>query len=487
MLLDHDQFSNSSDCRSSIEMCCGSPTRVENLSHLCRSEDYNDAVDAGHEQNYCIADSRSRPALHLLHSPFGNSDMPSRQSGLAILMLVAASWWSTGSRIAADETAPENQVEQRVEKLIEMLGSDVFEERRSASRQLQMIGSAAIPQLKTGATTDDPEISRRCQQVLDRLYSEEHRRMLAAFQLDPDSAPGSQLPGWAELKKLCGDTDQSRTLMVRMHEREHDLLAIWSSGKIQALSQEFTRRCVDVQQKYRGSGRREVKIETLATLLFVSTTPRLPAGSHGIKVPEQTANLLNSLLYYNNVRSELQSGKFQNELRRLIAGWVQLDTGSASRYQKLLLAMRYNLPEGLIPAQDMIDGRVTGLQLQYALLAIGKLGTERELPLVLKSLNNGSVLSQSVSNGKITYKCEVRDVALAIALHLTKQDAEKYDFARLRKNSVYLYSPNSAGFASQEARNQAFSLWDRFVRERRTDPPQKTPANPTDDSDLPNR
>ena len=411
--------------------------------------------------------------------------MPLRHSGLTILMLVAACWWSIGVRGEADDSDTEMELQKQVEKLIETLGSDAFEERRSASRQLQSIGADAIPQLKVGSVSDDPEISRRCQLVLDRLYAEEHRKMVAAFLLDPDSSPGNQLPGWAELKKLCGDTEQSRALIVRMHERENDLLATWSSGKVQALAQEFTKRCVDVQQKYRGSGRREVKIETVATLLFVSTTPRMNVKNGSIKVPEQTANLLNSLLYYNNVRSELQSGKFQNELRRLIAGWVQLETGSASRYQKLLLAMRYNLPEGLIPAQEMINGRVTGLQLQYALLAIGKLGTERELPLVMKSLNNGSVLSQSVSNGKIKYKCEVRDVALAIALHLTKQSTDDYKFARLRKNSVYLYSPNSAGFDSQESRDNAFARWDRFVKERQADPPpNEKEASPDKDTEA---
>jgi len=391
---------------------------------------------------------------------------------MRLLCLTTIALVSGPSSLPADPASPPDSTAEQsvatadaaIERLIVDLGDDRFQTRRAASRELIRVGPDAIPLLMRGIASSNPEVSRRCQQVLDHLFAQEHRRMLEAFRANPEAPPGNRLPGWTELKEICGDTAGSRALLIAMHERESSLISIWSTRDSNELVREFTARCIDVQQKYRGSGRREVKIETVASLLFVGTTPRKPATSH-VEIPEQTANLLNSLLYFNNVRTELQNGQYKDELKRLIAGWVRIETGATSRYQKLLLAMRYNLREGLVPAEQMIRGKVTGLQLQYALLAIGKLGDKRQLPLVRLSLNNASVLSQTVANGKINYKCEVRDVALAISLHLTNQDSKDYGFAKLRKNSVYLYSPNSAGFNSDATRDRAFARWAKYAEQ----------------------
>lgn len=357
----------------------------------------------------------------------------------------------------------------QIERLIEQLGSDTFQQREAATRQLRRLGSDAIEQLESGLRHPDPEIQARCTLLLDQLYRLQHRQLLEAFRKDPTAAPGNQLPGWKAMQSLCGDTEESRGLLIAMHETEPLLFTTWASGNESKLATLILRRCVEVQEKYRGSGRREANLHSVTALLFLASVRQSSEDPRPLALPDTTVNLLNSLLYYNNIRTELADGKLKVQLRKLLSVWVGHAHSATNSYTKLLIAMRYNLPEGVKPAEAMIKAKVSGLQLQYALLAIGKLGSTAQLDLVTRSFLDRTVLSQSVGKGKVQYRCEVRDVALAVAVHLTGQSVENYGFKRLRKNSVYLYSPNSAGFESEETRNTAFGQWTKWTERNQKD------------------
>jgi hypothetical protein len=53
--------------------------------------------------------------------------------------------------------------------LVDQLGSPLFENRMAAQRALQALGEYAQPALVAGTTTEDPEITRRCEQLLCKL------------------------------------------------------------------------------------------------------------------------------------------------------------------------------------------------------------------------------------------------------------------------------------------------------------------------------
>lgn len=54
-------------------------------------------------------------------------------------------------------------------KLVEELGSPVFSKRANASRQLWKMGEAAIPALRDGAQSADPEVAERCKEILAKF------------------------------------------------------------------------------------------------------------------------------------------------------------------------------------------------------------------------------------------------------------------------------------------------------------------------------
>jgi formylglycine-generating enzyme required for sulfatase activity len=72
-----------------------------------------------------------------------------------------------------------------IERLIRQLGSDEFTKREAASKQLDSLGDKAVTALRKAATTsDDPEIRRRAQQVLDTI-AERARTAAAATAFGP--------------------------------------------------------------------------------------------------------------------------------------------------------------------------------------------------------------------------------------------------------------------------------------------------------------
>ncbi|MEO1997058.1 MAG: hypothetical protein ABGZ17_17455 [Planctomycetaceae bacterium] len=360
-------------------------------------------------------------------------------------------------RLLADDTSVPTTVQARAALLVHQLGSARYDDRQRAVRALCDLGPPAIPALHSGAKGADLEIRIRCQRILDHLDRLDHQRILEAFVRDPTRAPGNQLAGWDRYRQQIGDTAPAQELFVEMHRQEGRLFRAWSARTLDFPLQ-FERRCQEIQLAYRqaAGAQRQVDVGSVASLLFFG-------GDGQVVIRDNTALALNNLMYYNNLKSELTQGQRKRELRALLARWLERPMPNGN-YQRLLLAMRYNLKQGLVPAIKLVNQGAVGLQIQYAILAIGKLGDQSHLPVLQKQFKNTSVLSRSASGGKIVYSCQVRDVALAIAVHVTGQDTSKYGFSRLRKNSTYLYSPNSAGFKSQAARDAAFERYREWQR-----------------------
>ena len=359
--------------------------------------------------------------------------------------------------VLADDSSAAATAQARASALVKQLGSSRYQDRQQAVRKLCELGRPAIPALKSGMLGTDLEIRIRCRRILDHLDRIDHQRILAAFARDATQPPGNRLAGWDRYREKIGATAQAQELLVEMHRKEGRLFRAWSSDALD-FPAVFERRCMEIQQAYRqGSGaQRTVDVGSVATLLFLGSDPQ-------VVIPDNAASVLNNLMYYNNLKKELTEGQRKAELRLLLAGWIERPLPKEN-YRRLLLAMRYDLQQGVVPATKLLNQGAVGLQMQYAILALGKLGNRTHLPLLHKQFQNTSVLSRSASNGKVVYSCQVRDVALVAAIYLTGQDTSKFGFSRLRKNSTYLYSPNSAGFKNQIERDAAFARYRAWER-----------------------
>jgi hypothetical protein len=202
--------------------------------------------------------------------------------------------------------------------------------------------------------------------------------------------------------------------------------------------------------------RDSIEMGSVAALLFV-------ANNQQRSYPMQTAQYISSCFHFPNFRSALENGEESDLLRRMLGTWIQHSEGWTA-YQGIMLAMQYDIPEGLVAAKRLLKDAPNQPNQPYfrfyALSAIGRFGSEADIPQLEPFLEDKTLYATAVAaNRERKQRTQIRDVALAVLLHLTKQDPREFGFDHIRKNSTFLFDPNSLAFSSDEQREQAIEKW----------------------------
>src|SRR5207249_4838927 len=123
----------------------------------------------------------------------------------------------------------------------------------------------------------------------------------------------------------------------------------------------------------------------------------------------------------------------------------------------------------IIPAIRILknyDGRNAPMA-QRALITIADLGDASHLPLVdtEKLMHDATQIAQFREN-ETTFTIQIRDVALAAAIVLSKQDLKSYfDVPRNQPFSdpqMIFLNPRLIGFSSDEKRAEVFAKWEKY-------------------------
>jgi hypothetical protein len=93
---------------------------------------------------------------------------------------IGTGWAAAGDPPGARKVAP-NSVTEQAARLVAQLGSDDFDARETAARQLEALGPAVGPALQKAIASHDPEVRRLAVQVAERIA----RKMEAAEVLEP--------------------------------------------------------------------------------------------------------------------------------------------------------------------------------------------------------------------------------------------------------------------------------------------------------------
>ena len=83
--------------------------------------------------------------------------------------------------IARSSLGDETPRKEKIDKLIEQLGSGTYSEREKATRELAAIGEPALEALRKAARSDDPEVRQRAGELLRKI----ERRAATAHILAP--------------------------------------------------------------------------------------------------------------------------------------------------------------------------------------------------------------------------------------------------------------------------------------------------------------
>jgi hypothetical protein len=181
-----------------------------------------------------------------------------------------------------------------------------------------------------------------------------------------------------------------------------------------------------------------------------------------------------SMFSQTQVFQLLERAEQRDTLRRMMAAWVArcVKSGNIPQYP-LMVALQYDLKEStlklgreMLAAANNRRGTSTST-LPYLMLAVGKFGDKQDVELLEPLIDNKTVC-HTWHTGKHPepIKIEVRDVALAVLVHLTGQEHKDYGFELLQRYDRTLFSVHTCGYVENEKREAAMAKWRQWSKSR---------------------
>lgn len=359
--------------------------------------------------------------------------------------------------------APPEQVSQdksraEVGALIEQLGDAAFSRREKATENLIRLG---LPAMKTieelGVQSSDREIRYRSKIILNVLHRLDFQRRLKAFSENQNSQEDYDLPGWKRYQELVGRGKEARALFVEMLKTESEALRELEKSP-QKAGQLLDIRTKELQFAMNNL-KQQPSLGSIAALLFLAGDPEVP-------VNQQSYSSIYNFCYQQSFRTAITSGPQKELAEKLLGAWIRRGEGWPA-YQGMMLAMQYNLKDGLVPAEKILKqgGQQPHIRL-YAILTFAKFGNDSHIPLLEKILDDES----TITNARVDKKnvpIQTRDVALAALLHIAKQDLKKYGFKRVVRNTQYVFTHNTLLLDTPEIRLKALKDWKNYRRKEK--------------------
>lgn len=358
-------------------------------------------------------------------------------------------------------------------ELVGLLGDERYSVREKASELLISLGPVALPAVQEGTRAVDREIRYRCERILAVIRKSDFQRRLAAFAADPTGENDYGLPGWKTFRAEVGSSETARRFFVDMVRAEPTLFEALALGP-KAVAEEMEARTWQLQQQPLALNGQPLPLGSLASLLFMLAQDQ-------VQVSDATATFILNQCFQGHFDAAIQEGANRQLLKHLL-GKVISQAEDWPAYTAIRLALRYDMPEGLRPAERVLQGGPNASVVyirQFALLAIGRFGNKSHTALLESLLDDPTPCIPVQVANKQAYETQLRDVALAVLWRLHGEDPRQHGFgSRVQDDPQLGLHPSTLGFASNEEREAALQEWRRFRSEQRS---------PAADSGTPSR
>lgn len=356
----------------------------------------------------------------------------------------------------ATAVADAASIGREVALLVKQLGDEEYVVRETAAEKLTKIGLPARAALEVGSKDADREIRYRCERILALVRQTDFAQRLEAFSTDRDSDNDHGLPGWRRFRKLLGDDVASRALFVEMIKADPETLAEVERDP-KAVGETLVQRLMQLQQTtlYQAN---QLPLGNIAALLFISI-------DDDVRLPTQGVQMMSSVLQQQSFHNVMQGGSRREILAKMLGLWIKR-SDDFNLNQAMYLAMVHNIPEGLNLAERVLkkQGRNTLLAQPYirqqAILAAARLGSAEHMPLIEPFLDDKSVVFAKQQN--FFNETQLRDVALASLVLLSKQNLKDYGFEKAQLNPSTVLAVHTLGFETEEKRTAALKKWQEF-------------------------
>lgn len=364
-------------------------------------------------------------------------------------------------RTAASTNDEPSVREVRIEDLVRQLGALKFRDREEATNVLISIGTPAKSQIALGLRDSDLEIKTRCELIMSEIQHRERNELMARFLTEP--VDPDLLPGWDRFVALAGDDEAAKGLYSMMLREEwmfvQDMITATADrvpatmrtvghessppSVVPSVNQLLVNRCLMLQNSMR-THRSTIKEGTLCALLFT-------ASLDGVELT-QPGTLLGFC-----TRTECQryffSGSRRDILMKLLSKVILKPQGDETMAQRMYLAARYGIPEGVQLARKTVaDQSVRTYVRQSAILLVARFGDQSDYPELEKLLSDDTVSIQARN-------VQIRDIALASLIHMHGEQPREYGFKNARREDMMVYSASTLGFPTDAERDAAFAKW----------------------------
>jgi hypothetical protein len=371
------------------------------------------------------------------------------RSGLLLALLAScACLW------ADPPTQPDPR---QIVELVNQLGSKSYKDRQSAMQALAKLGRLARPALQEAVNHPDPEISVRAKILLPAAVRDDLNYRLERFQADTTGKERHDLPGWDRFVELVGDTPPARKLFAAMLKAQGELIELALREPAQARTQLviLTNQILARPLKHDTNTLHIVQPGEFYAMLFAALAPK-------VNPPLQASQGLFDLLYKQAILDSLRPTAAEAApARKLLAAWLREQQAGGLYSSQIVAAIdNLELTEAAAIALALAKNQTLPGRLRAeALVALARVGDKTMLrdiePLLTDTSEIGSFFLHQ-SQGQT----QLRDVALATLLHLSKSKLSDYEFAVARAGeSELFFTPIFLGFDSNESRNTALARW----------------------------
>lgn len=380
-----------------------------------------------------------------------------------LLFALAAGGWAAeqpadnlagGPRNGPSAVAPIEADTARVATLIRQLGARTFAARQRAQKALIAVGVPAKEALQAACHDADWEVRSRARQALDAVLEVEFEARLSAFLSDETSAAGQQLPSWDRFSEVAGNTSAARRLFGDMQRAERGLMQAdddpeHASRLLDQRAAQFAQQLEEAQAPQQP----RISLGSIAAIVFAASNPEVP-------VADATGLAIDRLALQRTFFDAMNLRPTAEPLRKLVVALIArpFDADSLVSYCNVDIALRYDLKEIVGPSKQLLaGGGAPASRLRYPILALGKFGSAEHVPIIEPLLKDAR--PADVPNRRQDPGTEVRDVALAVLVHLTGQDLADYGLKHAKRDPMQLFQFNSLSFPDAAARESALKKW----------------------------
>lgn len=348
---------------------------------------------------------------------------------------------------------------QSIARLIRQLGDDAFAAREAATQQLIAVGVPAQPALEVALRHSDPEIRTRARLILRVVLKNDYRHRLELFAEDTSGEHDYGLPGWQRFREWVGDGLTERQMFVSMHRAEPKLMTACEAqpeklgAALQAAALEIQQGLYQADQDLR----EEISLGSLMALYFVASDPNVP-------VDNVVGSQISNFSYRPCLHEALAHDHLERPTRKMLSRWVNRNIDSVTQCQQFMLSLRHDIADVLPAAAKALEDPGNNAQsVQYAMLVVGRFGQKEHVPLLDALMKDETVCMTAYHNNQ-QVQIQVRDVALAVALHMQDLKLAEFGLSGVNKDPKTLFQTHTLGFPTGEPREEAFRKYRQYRR-----------------------